>query len=1661
VKSLPFGIKDLEADGSIEFKCKDNKDKTSKIVDTFKVDASVSVDGFGVDFDGFKFTLSSIKVSYDSETKAVKVLGMVGADNSADVGIEFDYTPGDKKSGGSELSLNIKVLKDIRFDTLHDKTMSKEAKEKALEATNDKNAGEVGKDIKESMVKKGSIVQLTKSGGDIRFALVGLITLFNADLKVSLVGENMLSATKRRFLIEVIVTSKVSNLPKVVQSITDKAGGSLEMTIRLATKAGKYTVPKVEGDGKDDDSSRRILIVDDGGNDDGWYNGSSLVIPSNGGVDNGGVEYGHHSPRRFLEVARRLIAEEEDQQNDDVETIDMTGLFMMIVKQGDKDPFKDAKGDKSPFPSDGFDTSIYVTIVAFAPIEFDIYVSVAFKDATWGEGDCTTKTQLENVQVGISVRSSSATLFVRSNFVFTIPKCDDSEPPKPIDGKSPDVLNLLGALSITLPTFELKGTIRLKAAKDGWNNPFDVHPDLTLKSVMVEIGVTPPALTSLAIAADATLGELQGNVHLALGMTPIPRAAFGLGLKNVDTSKVFDMLFNAQASTRNANKGQVSDSSFLVAKEFRTWINTGKAVKISEDVTIEPGIGLVAKEVKLLYGLFEADELSLIAQAITEDGGNGVGGSLEIFANIKPINIMNIIKIEGVAAENPVFYLKALATTKPAIIVCTSGKVTLFNIEMELTFFLTIGTGDANCQDILTEKGVKLPKLEDNSVKIPDAGGAYIMAGLKWGDLYARATIAASTYKVWEKDASMDFQLSVGTESGKGIVTVLLKQMVDFLTTMLKEAVNAILEFAKGSIKRLREQVQKAQKGLDDAKANVNSAADTAQKKLNDAYSYTNWCKGQYNYFVQECCWYCAAACTKKAYYLAQWKVGEGLITAAKYLVEKARKGVSGVLDGFKDALSLAEKGLKLGEEAIQLVQNGLNKALEALSKGVDFATEAGDKILKISKFEVATSIGGKSGDSARDTIIFTKTDKACAGITETNSVFGTYEMVKGMTKHGYPVYKHREEDRWMYVDKPSPNDGYPKGSWGISSETTMKNDVYEGFVWWQAQPPPGQYPPNDATWALACGQTSGDEGDDSGEWVAGTAKSEYKKAAPPAKLEVTLNLLDSGDKSFKLGVDDLSLMELAKSVMRGMTDIVMEFVYKQLPETARKTLGLNSKARRRRVRRAYQQGVNCSNIDEVEACYPRCCQSNYRDGDITIEDSQDATDNINDIGSGLESMTSDQITSASLDIVLSVRNNMHESNGGSALPPYDPGARADKPKIGTVLLAYEPRVGERDYTGDDLFKSVQTVLTKIRRTPNPAIIPSVVPACDACGTGLTNGYWYYEIKPVLADDIPLFAAAYATRRAQTELRFEMMGRGSLSPTLVELSAGSIHRMEETLPGTINAVKPNAAVTEMTQYHYFDTLSCEAGSGTTTTTLPSKNDSSSLSGGAIAGIVIAVFFAVAAIGFVVVFVIRKKKQSRDTKQPSAVHDKRRELTSFSFGVEEMSELSADITVSDEMNQSSLVSPAVDSLKTKEGFAQPIPSSTITEVSGTSAEKPSTSLPESDLEKLADKLVEKLGVGTDNSKSLSRMRSIPKDPHPSIKRQGSRVGSSVSVAARRWGAALGHVKQRIHGVVVENAPPGAPYVKVYFPSHDDDATSTGSVEIVDVTCSDSDIRPEQG
>ena len=71
--------------------------------------------------------------------------------------------------------------------------------------------------------------------------------------------------------------------------------------------------------------------------------------------------------------------------------------------------------------------------------------------------------------------------------------------------------------------------------------------------------------------------------------------------------------------------------------------------------------------------------------------------------------------------------------------------------------------------------------------------------------------------------------------------------------------------------------------------------------------------------------------------------------------------------------------------------------------------------------------------------------------------------------------------------------------------------------------------------------------------------------------------------------------------------------------------------------------------------------------------------------------------------------------------------------------------------------------------------------------------------------------------------------------------------------------------------------------------------------------------------------------------------------------------------------------------------------------------------------------------------------------PSFRRTGSSRGDIVTVAARRWLAVLGDT--RVTGTVVDDAPPGANHVKVYFPG---DGEHEGQLETVDVNDAKSDV-----
>ena len=372
------------------------------------------------------------------------------------------------------------------------------------------------------------------------------------------------------------------------------------------------------------------------------------------------------------------------------------------------------------------------------------------------------------------------------------------------------------------------------------------------------------------------------------------------------------------------------------------------------------------------------------------------------------------------------------------------------------------------------------------------------------------------------------------------------------------------------------------------------------------------------------------------------------------------------------------------------------------------------------------------------------------------------------------------------------------------------------------------------------------------------------------------------------------------------------------------------------------------------------------------------------------------------MDIFLSTRGTYVNTNGKA--PIFSAAARKPKPRYGDIILAYEP--GEvNDFAGND----IPTLLTPVLKSATYGLdsegTAKVDLACKKCGGLPSNGLWRVHVSGVVYQDMPAVISALGSRKMQLQLRYEMLGRGYLSPTLVELTAGSAEAMlgrfdDENMP-MVKALANRPAISEVAAFSEYtveavcrvDNRSASGGSNIVTA-ITKKSGGNGLSDGAMAGIALAMLIVGMVTVACIVVVIYKKKKAAKTRQkigtyaePGAAASHGVQMSSFKF-----------------------------------------------EENTTDADTP---------------LVEEATIAAASSSPLKRQVSMRDDP--SFRRTGSSRGDIVTVAARRWLTVLGDT--RVTGTVVDDALPGANHVKVYFPG---DGEHEGQLETVDVNDARSDI-----
>ena len=589
---LPYGLGNLDLDCSATFTCKSGANG-NRAIQSVAVVAEVN-EGLDLTFDAFNVGLNTLRVEYDSADGQFSFTGGFGTDGATQVELRFNYSPGGEQSA-SDINLELEVKEDISFESLHNMLLGEDNARAATQSLSDDASG-IGADVKTSSIKPGSIIQLGMVNGVVKFAIVGLLRIYDMDVRLVIVGEDLTNADTRRFFVAVDIAADAGALPEAIRTIAEQSGG-LQMSVMIANKEGTFTYPRPNLDEPNGDGARRLLAD---------------------------VEEEPDDP---------------DGDDDSQEVVEMDDKFVLKITPGEaNDPFKDLKADQvqpseeagsssSPFNSDDFGSALYVTIGSISPLDFSVFVSINIEKQFGGGTACATETTLKNVRVGFRYQNNAPSLFLASNWKISMPECEDDAP---VDGTEPTVLRLAGEIGISLP-FTITGALMLDAGDDGWNNPFDLTESLTIYQVSVQFGFTPPTLTQFGISAQADLGELKGDVELYVQIVPTPQALFRSELENVDSGKLFAMMMG---SSDGASFFADGDPSFIEAAKFSAYANTGAPRTLGDSgEEIPTGFGVATEGASLLWGLVTADELSLSVGTASQ----GVGGSVQVFANIDPI----------------------------------------------------------------------------------------------------------------------------------------------------------------------------------------------------------------------------------------------------------------------------------------------------------------------------------------------------------------------------------------------------------------------------------------------------------------------------------------------------------------------------------------------------------------------------------------------------------------------------------------------------------------------------------------------------------------------------------------------------------------------------------------------------------------------------------------------------------------------------------------------------------------------------------------------------------------------------------------------------------------------------------------------------------------
>jgi len=415
---------------------------------------------------------------------------------------------------------------------------------------------------------------------------------------------------------------------------------------------------------------------------------------------------------------------------------------------------------------------------------------------------------------------------------------------------------------------------------------------------------------------------------------------------------------------------------------------------------------------------------------------------------------------------------------------------------------------------------------------------------------------------------------------------------------------------------------------------------------------------------------------------------------------------------------------------------------------------------------------------------------------------------------------------------------------------------------------------------------------------IGGDEEEDSKK--PALALNIRYELFEQGMKDLDFNVPSLKPKEIAYEILVNLGDSIYKYLVNQLPESVRTALNIRARKRRMRKRRQFIDGSNerftqaydatlCSNSTYVRECIPFCC---YKDNEDPIEDSIDLFDALDEA----DPETSERNTTMEMLSVFHYGRAILYKTGNSITPIKISDSGILNPT--TIVLAYEPGALDES-AGYELQAAVQPIVDRTMAyragsLDNDADItadrPRVTLACEKCGGSPSNGLWRLYVGPVAYYHAPALVDDLTSSIAEREIRYDMMGRGAQSPTLVEISAGSFKSMESRISSRSNLLDTVAgsSMVQVSNFSEYERDTCVKevsvdGSETGQSEEDKSGGTSALGGAEIAGIVLGILAAIALLaGILAAMAWMKKKHGVNSSGKGNTPSSLPTLASFTF-----------------------------------------------------------------------------------------------------------------------------------------------------------------------------------